>query len=571
MSLPEALTQQEIRNVQEALAGRPTWLALSHALEAEAKAQGGEGLRMLSIAFVYDLIDPSHEGRRTIAGGPYATMLESEVGTFPPRPTEVIDEVRSLWRSATGVVDDPIVRARIGDLLYVAEGKRAHADGRAGARELVRLAGLAEWSAIDRAVCLSRAMEVAAELNDRELLETATLKVIALIDELLGDEHPGPPFILVRALIALKPDRRPECLDELLTRVIQRFDGDPAQERALALAARATSDDERRRVLRSRQLELRIREIETAEGLAKVSALQSAIELARRHGFAAEAADLLKQQQDLPREELGFESMTSSVEIPTDAVRAQVDLIVGSQAADLFDALIRLGEFGPPGGSNDDIDREVEQQAKDFPLLGLFGQSTFSSVSSAPNFIANDPESKRLLARGQQRQLHASFYGDILIVPMIGEAAAHHGRPSPEQVSAHFATELIGPERGERIARALELFWDGEHDDAAHVIAPRLESILRDVARRGGITIVKPAQEGRFGGVVSLGLVMAKLRELHDDAPWLCYLEALLCDPLAINLRNDIAHGLAGRVGALNAGLLIHAACYLALLRDRPD
>ncbi|MDQ3659953.1 MAG: DUF4209 domain-containing protein [Actinomycetota bacterium] len=378
----------------------------------------------------------------------------------------------------------------------------------------------------------------------------------------------------MRALIALKPKQRPQDLDKLLTRVIDRFESNPAQEQALALAARATSDEERRRTLRSRQLQLRIREVETAEGLAKVSVLQGAIELARRHGFTAEAADLLKQQQDLPRDELGFESMTSSVDVPTEAVRAQVDLIIGSRAADLFDALSRLGEFGPPGGSDDDLDREVEQQAKDFPLLGLFGQSTFGPASSTPNFIANDPESKRLLARGQQRQLHASFYGGFLIAPMLDEAVLYHERPSADQLAGHFSTPLIGPERGERIARALELFWDGRYDDAAHVIAPRLESILRDVARLGGIPIVKPAQEGRFGGVISLNLVMAKLRELYDDAPWLCYLEALLCDPLAVNLRNDIAHGLAGHVGSVNAGLLLHAACYLSLFRDpstRPD
>ena len=524
---------------------------------------------MLSLAFVYDLIDPSQDSRRNTAGGPYATMFESEAGAFPPRPADVVDEIRALWRSARDAVDDPILRARIGDLLYVAEGKSAHAEGRAGARELVRLAGLTEWRPIDRAVCLSRAMEVMADLNDRDALQTTVQDAVALIDELLGQEHPGPPFIVMRALIAVKSGQRPDGLDDLLDRVIKRFEDSPACEPALALAARATSDDQRRLGLRYRQLQVRMEEIETAQGLAKVSVLQRAIELAQRYGFAAEAAVLLKQQQDLPKEELGFEAVTSSVEVPKDAVFAQVDLIVGSHACDLFDALGRLGRFGPPGGSNEDIDREVEQQAKEFPLLGLFGQSTFGPASSVPNFIANDPESKRLLGRGQRRQLHASFYGRIMIAPMLDEVAIHHGRASREQLAEYFSTELIGSERGERMARALELFWDQQYDDAAHVIVPRLEAILRDIAQRGGITIAKQAQEGRFGGTVSLNVVMAKLCELYDDTPWLCYLEALLCDPLAMNLRNDIAHGLAGYVGGVDAALLIHAGCYLALLDDR--
>jgi hypothetical protein len=49
--------------------------------------------------------------------------------------------------------------------------------------------------------------------------------------------------------------------------------------------------------------------------------------------------------------------------------------------------------------------------------------------------------------------------------------------------------------------------------------------------------------------------------------PWFDYLEALLCDPLAINLRNDIAHGVRQRVGGVEAALLIQAACHLTLIR----
>jgi hypothetical protein len=215
------------------------------------------------------------------------------------------------------------------------------------------------------------------------------------------------------------------------------------------------------------------------------------------------------------------------------------------------------------------IDRDVKQQNDEYPIPGLFGHQLFSPASSVPNYIANDPSSKRLLGRGRQRRIYASYYGGVLLAPMLREAAARHGRPSRERLAKHFATDLIGVERGERLARAVELFWEGHYDDAAHVIVPRLESILRDIARHDSITIVKPALEGRFGGVVSLNVVMAKLRELYAETPWLDYLEALLCDPLAINLRNDIAHGLAGRVDFVNAALLIHAACHLALLGNR--
>ena len=564
MSLPQTLTQGEIALLGDALSGRPTWLELGRALEATGNASGSEALVMLSLAFLYDLIDPGHEDRRRTAGGPYAPMWDIGTGDLAPRPNDLADKVRAVWRDARDRVDDPIVRGRIGDLLYVAEGKTAHQDARAGAHELLRLARALDWSALERAVCMARAMEVMAELNDNDALTRAAIDAAALVDELVGQDYPGPPFIVLRAILALKPKHRPAALDDLLDRVITSSIGSRNLESALALAARATSDEGRRHALRRRQLDVRIDDASSADGLAKAFRLQQATDFARRYQFPTEAAVLLKQLQDLPEEELGFETMEFSVDVPTAEVRAEVDLIVGSTAATLSDALDRLGLYGPPGGSNDDVDLDVEQQEKEFPIAGLFTQQLIGPGSSVPAFIASDAQGKRMLGRGRQRRIYVEYLGGVLIAPMLNATVRHHGPASQEQLTEHFATTLIGPERGERLGRSLQLYWEQQFDESAHVLVPRLESILRDIARADGIVISKPAQEGRFAGYISLSIVMAKLRELHADTPWLDYLEALLCDPLAINLRNDIAHGIIGRVGQVHAALLIQVACFVA-------
>lgn len=566
IQLPRQLDEDEQVVLREALTGRPEWSDLARSLEEAADARSSDALRMLSLAFVYDLIPSRDDARRLNAGGPYASMMETRDGIYPPRPVDVLEEVRSVWRSAREAADDPIVGARVSDLLYVGEGRSAHVEGRRAARELADLAGEADREPLGRAACMARSIEVSVELNDREglaeVLEIADRVVLDLLDQ----EHPGPPLNVLRALLGLKKDRRPEGLEDLLTRATERFPTGHAGESALELAAEASSDPERQKELRRRQLQLRIDEADASEGLAKVTLLQRAIDLARRFGFTREMETLLKEQQDLPREDLGFEGMEVSIDLPTQEIREQVNLIVGSHATDIFEALRRLGDFGPPGGSHEDIDREVEDQEKESQLLNLFSHSTFGTETSAPTFLAGTDENKRLMSRGRQRQLHTDFYGRILYAPMLDEAVERHGRPSHEDLSRHFGTDLIGEIRGERIARSVEFFWDEEYDEAAHLIVPRLESVLRDVARISGIPIVRPAEEGRFTGVVSLNVVLAKLRELYE-MPWFDYLEALLCDPLATNLRNDIAHGIRRRVGGVEAALLIQAACHLTLIR----
>lgn len=111
--LPTSLNHDELAVLRNALASRPAWLELARALEAQADARGSHALRMLSMAFVYDLIDPSHDDRRATAGGPYATMIETEDGTFPPRVGEVLPEVSTLWGSVANAVDDPIITGRL--------------------------------------------------------------------------------------------------------------------------------------------------------------------------------------------------------------------------------------------------------------------------------------------------------------------------------------------------------------------------------------------------------------------------------------------------------------------------
>jgi hypothetical protein len=567
MALPDRLNSEHVEVLQDALTGRPEWLDLSHLLRDRARDKDDEVLGILAAAFVYDLIGPNQDGRRANVGGPYASMIESDQGTFPPRPPEVVEEVKKIWASARDEVNDPIVTSRISDLFYVSEGKAAYQDGIRACEDLLKLAANeSRWSGMERAVSLARSVEIATELRQASLLSRLSDLIEPLVKELVQEKHPGPPMTVLSAGLSLPKNLRPVNLDTLMERVAEEFSSSHVSESAILLASQAASSADRRDELRRRALQIREDEARDAEGLAKVFALQKAIELAHRFGFTNEMRDLLREQQELPRESLQFEQFETGVDLPSDEIRDHVDHVVGSGATDIFDALRRLGSLGPFGGSNADIDREVDQQRKDFPLVDLFGHQIFHPETSAPTFIADQEEAKKLAARARHRNLTLNFYGGVLVAPMLDEALKVHGRPEPPELVEFFSTRAIGVGRAQRLARALELFWDRDFDSSAHVITPRIEAILRAIARENGALIVRPAGEGRFGGVVSLNTVLSKLAALHGEEPWLDYLIALLCDPLSKNLRNEIAHGLIAEIGGVDAALLIHVACHLVLV-----
>ena len=74
-TVPKALSDDEIGVLTDGLADRPAWIEFARALETAANERASDGLRLLSLGFLYDLVPHSHEDRRKTTGGPYASMF----------------------------------------------------------------------------------------------------------------------------------------------------------------------------------------------------------------------------------------------------------------------------------------------------------------------------------------------------------------------------------------------------------------------------------------------------------------------------------------------------------------
>jgi hypothetical protein len=152
------------------------------------------------------------------------------------------------------------------------------------------------------------------------------------------------------------------------------------------------------------------------------------------------------------------------------------------------------------------------------------------------------------------------FCGRVL--RRIGEREDRH---SVGEMAELLQGDFVDDETAERVASAIELFWDERYDESAHVLVPRIERIVREMARQLGVPVVRAVEPGReIGGVVMLGALLREIAPVFPDEGWHAYLLNLLADPLGLNLRNSIPHDLHGRVGPVDASLLVQAALFLA-------
>jgi hypothetical protein len=148
----------------------------------------------------------------------------------------------------------------------------------------------------------------------------------------------------------------------------------------------------------------------------------------------------------------------------------------------------------------------------------------------------------------------------------LAKIAERYGVPDRETLSETLAGGVIDLPLANALSDGIAEYFHGHDENAAHLIAPRLERAFRQLGRQVGVVVIREPMATRAGGVRLLGAILADLAEVLPEN-WRRYFANLLTDELGLNLRNRIAHGLIEDVAREDAALLVHAALAMSLLR----
>ncbi len=127
--------------------------------------------------------------------------------------------------------------------------------------------------------CLSRALELARETRDTARQGTVIERMTAFAEQDLGSPGGGPglPLGVLRPLVAMPTQERPDGLDDLLQRVADKYGGDPYIIDFVADLRGGLLDDPGRQELRREQVR-RWREESTGDGMLRVHRLEQTLE-----------------------------------------------------------------------------------------------------------------------------------------------------------------------------------------------------------------------------------------------------------------------------------------------------
>lgn len=500
-------------------------------------------------------------------------MIAGEGWRFPPAIDDIEERDVEAWGDAVQAIDDAVARSRLADLLWERRAQpRPDLHARTACDALVELVERDDWHVMERARCLTRALELARAVRDGDRQDRVVEVMLAFVNADLVSEQGGPGASLtpIRSLLDLPADERPEDLDRLLVRVGDKYGADPwiadsvAEMRVRLMDAEARQDLRRDQVARWRE------QAGIGDTMLRVHHLERALELARDHHLDDEVEELRRELSEIRPDDLDLKTISAEVEMP----REEVDRFIAqfSDAPSWQEALLRLAAQPAPGGSPDELEAEVDRQMVDAPIQFLFTQVVIGPESAGAIFRAATPEAHRRLAVSKERTQAARWWG-VFAADALDAIGESFDRPTRAALTDFFANDLIDRDVAERIARALELYWDGEPDESAHVVVPRLERVIRSMARRVGIPVFREPIGDKTGRMEPLGTLLEILQGAFADPGWHAYLVVLLTDPLGLNLRNSISHGLATNVGRHDAALLLQAACLMSTLglQERED
>lgn len=566
-----ALDSEVAQWLHDAVAVADSWDSVLGELRTHDPKEKNEDarLRPFIVAFAFVL----HERFSTTRGrdGVFGSAMAGEDWRFPPALADIEDDDVQAWREAFDAIEHHVVRARLGDLLWERKVKPRPDLWAQGAYDgLLKVAADTSWHAIDRACCLSRALELAREIHDKSRQQIAVDRMVGLVEMDLQTQSGGPGVSLgaLQPLVELPPDERPDDLDELLVRVDRRYDQDPFIGDSIAELRSTIAAIEQRKQLRLEQIR-RWRETAAQDDtMLRVHRLGHALEIARTHGLRSQAEELRRELGNVRPDDVGLERISAAMEIPADEIdrfRA-----VFGEAPSWQDALRILAVQGPPGGAPDELAEQVDKVMGDSAIQYLFTKIIIGPDNASPIFRAASPTAHRQLAMAEHRAWAARVWS-VFCVESLDCIALRADRPDHDALTEFFTSAFIEPEIAERVARAVELFWDAQPDESAHVLVPRLERVLREIARQIGMAVVRePSPRREIGGVETLGALLSKLEGAFLHPGWHAYLDNLLVNPLGLNLRNSIAHGPHGTISRLDAALLVQAALLLTGMSLQP-
>ena len=279
--------------------------------------------------------------------------------------------------------------------------------------------------------------------------------------------------------------------------------------------------------------------------------------------------DAKRVQLKLAEKAKTLKSEMKTISVPVEISQAEVDGFLEVLTAGTADeCLTRIAfEFVPKAEPVRDLLRKMTEQAPLMARIAVVKSDEGFTVATAGS-VTEDPDGRLLL------QLAQHIEGMTPLLSLALERGLEKYSLGPESIATYlYQSPVFRAERKELIDAGLTAHFAGDYVKAIHVLLPQIEEACRVCLGLLGEPVTRV--KGQNKGI----LHQKNLNEILDEAAFqrtmgedvLLYLKAFLTEPIGLNVRNRLCHGLMGAIEftRLLSDRVIHVMLMLAQIRTK--
>lgn len=515
------------------------------------------------------LTDSGTEDREQF--GPLAPGARFVIGWSAPPLEQISDEILLAMAHLASRAADPLVRARLSDILWITRfGEHPHLSLVSAQFDYLLVASDARYSDLDRLHYATRAHELLRATKGDGI---STIVEIAWgIGSAALEQVKTKPGVLFRAadlgIAAGDVDR----FSKLLETVLQAQASDPwitesCCERLLKVYP--TGSDSYVRVSTC-LVDSWVDHANRSEPFQQLTFLQKAYACAERYSLGDKSKAIRVQLDSV--EEPKFEAVASTSEVPSEVQEFFRSSLAG--ATTIPELLDRLAVLPFLHQGREQTALEVEESRRHNPLQFIIPNSVIK-YDRIEVWRAETREAIFDLTVVQAEVRSITNVASLVLSAMDDLALKESLANSTDQVEAIPAGQ-VDDSCSADVQIAVDLWLEGRTLPAVCLMLPSIERTIRNLASKLQIPVVKPPRGQVPGGVRALGVILEDLSEraaTNEDETLgglTLYWQHALTNALSLNIRNEYLHGLRPVATDSDFVILLHIVAQLRLLSLLP-
>jgi hypothetical protein len=472
----------------------------------------------------------------------------------------------ALWRKVYEQSTEPILRARLGDLLWTYKSQpRPDVAVRVAIEAYLELAE--RWEGIEAMHCVARAADLARNRKDTKLIEKTNAIAERMFYETVDDTSTPGVSLGYLNILAFAPSKlRPKNLRPLVDRAKAVFKADANMSDGIVEieAHIASGVDAQLQALQAERVE--IWERQAAE---EADPLRAYFFLRRALGFAESLPEqrerILKKVRSTDLTKLGLQKI--QFEIPIDVwplLESHEHLLAADSAVHVLERILELG--APTGDVEANLDHA--KNAAEGSIIRVIATELSIDPDTRQARPVESHEQRLEKEMGEIETRELTINAKTSLLPVLRYLIVRHPIERADLLQWVGAKD-VPAEVADVIGSAIFDWWEG--GDALG-IALRLINAIEALARQrlelAGGNVLDAASVTQRGGYRPLGDVLSDLHGAIDES-WRRYLRCVLVAEHGLNLRNKLSHGIMHSVTNAHVAVLVLAAIYLARLSKR--